>query len=219
MKKTLLLLLALTSLGAYAQKKQLYLNLKKDSTYYLTFDIAMNIDQLIQGTHQIINTTMTGSTSHKVVGIRDTVYDMEVAYRSMSMVMSLGDRKIEMSSTGDTSNIMTKAVQFMLNKPFEMTITKRGQILEVKNFDKLFTGDFNASKITAEQKAQLMAQLRQSFAGNSLKSNLQETFIIYPKKALGVNDTWADRTNLEAAGMSSKIKNTYTVNNVTNSSY
>src|ERR1700744_4323506 len=102
MKKTLLLLLVLTSLGAGAQKKQLFLNLQKDSTYYLSANIEMDIDQLIQGTHQNVKSLITGSTSHKIIAVQDTVYTMEVSYTSLSMLMQLGERKVEFNAEGDT---------------------------------------------------------------------------------------------------------------------
>lgn len=219
MKKILSLLLVLTSLSAYAQKSPLRLHLQKDSTYYLDASVKMNIDEEIQATHQTISTTIKGTTAHKIVGIQDTLYIMSVVYKSISMNVTFNGRELEMTSEGDTSNMFSKIMHGMLNQPFDMVMSNRGEIIAVKNFDRVVEAAFAGIQVPEQKKEQVMAQLRQSFGEKSIKGNLQQSFIIYPKRAIGVKDMWTDQTPLEAAAISAKIKNTYTLDNITADNY
>ena len=179
----------------------------------------MNIDEEIQGTHQVVGSTIKGTTAHKIVSIQDTLYIMSVVYKSMSMNVTFNGHEVEMSSEGDTSNMFSKIMHGILNQPFDMVMSNRGEIIAVKNFDKVFTAAFAGIQASQEKKEQVMAQLRQSFGEKSIKGNLQQSFIIYPKRAIGVKDMWADQTTLEAAAVSAQIKNTYTLDNITADNY
>lgn len=208
MKKILSLLLVLTSLGTYAQKSVLRLNLKKDSTYYLTASIKMDIDEEIKGTHQTVQSTIKGTTAHTIVSIQDTLYTMSVVYKSMSMSFVINGHEIEISSEGDTSNLISKVMHGIINHSFDMVISNRGQIVAVKNFDKVFATAFAGLSVPEQRKEQAMAQMQQSFGDKNIFQNLQQSFIIYPKKAIGIKDTWTNQTSLEAAPVSAKIRNT-----------
>lgn len=212
-------MLVLTSLGTYAQKSVLRLNLKKDSTYYLTASIKMDIDEEIKGTHQTVQSTIKGTTAHTIVSIQDTLYTMSVVYKSMSMSFVINGHEIEISSEGDTSNLISKVMHGIINHPFDMVISNRGQIVAVENFDKVFATAFAGLSVPEQRKEQAMAQMQQSFGDKNIFQNLQQSFIIYPKKAMGIKDTWTNQTSLEAAPVSAKIRNIYTLDNITDDNY
>jgi len=221
MKKTFTLLLLIATTCAYAQKTKLQLNLQKDSTYNITMSAKMDIDQLIHGTHQIVKTTITGVMSHKVVSIQDTLYNMDVTYKSLVMNIEMGEKTISLSSQdSDTSNIMSKAMRNMTGNTFTIIMSKRGQIITVKNTERLFAGVFKGFPAIDEQKkAQLIAQLQQSFGDKSIKGNLQESFVIFPKSQVDIKSNWTNQTYLEAAAISAKTQTTYTLDGVTDDAY
>lgn len=210
----------LTSICCYAQKAKLELKLQQDSIYYLTISANMNIDQNINGTHQIVKTTITGKTSHKVTAIRDTLYDLEVKYKNLGIHMDIAGRVIDFNSDVTTDDVLSKAMRSMIDKPFTIVISKTGRIVEVKNTENLFEGMFDGlGKMTDEQKTQMLTQLRQSFGEKTIKGNLQEAFVIFPKTAVNINGTWTGYTTIEAAAISIKTKTTYILNNISSNSY
>ncbi|TWR29282.1 hypothetical protein FPZ43_09985 [Mucilaginibacter pallidiroseus] len=221
MNKIFTLLLSMMALNSYAQKAKLELKLQKDSTYYLTVNAKMNIDQLIQGTHQIVKSTITGSMAHKVVAIKDTIYDMDVIYKSLAMEMEIGGRAINFDSeSSDTTNMFTKVMKNLIGKSFTIVMSKRGQVVAVKNTERMFESLFKGfPQIDEQKKAQLLAQFQQSFGAKTIKGNLQESFVIFPKTAIVVKGTWTNQTNLEAAVISSKTNTRFTLDNITNNAY
>src|SRR6202012_2206588 len=121
MKKLLTLLLLLISFNSFSQKAALELNLKKDSTYTLTTNVSLTIIQDINGQKQTIATILSGTIVHKVIAIKDSVYQMEVRYTKMNIHMDIAGRIIDMNSTDDPEkNAFAKIMVAMINKPFNM---------------------------------------------------------------------------------------------------
>jgi hypothetical protein len=220
MKKLLTLSLLFIGINTYAQKATLRLNLQMDSTYYLSTAADMDIDQLINGVHQKVTTTINGQLAHKVIAIRDTVYDLATSYKSLGMHMDVAGKLIDFSTGKDKDDVVSKIMNTILDKPFIMTISNRGNILAIRNIDTLFKGMFAGfPQATEAQKAQFMTQMQQSFGEKSLKSNLQDAFVIYSKNPVGIAGTWVTNTTLEAGAAVAKTKTTYTLDSITGDSY
>ena len=220
MKILLTLSLLLASIFTYAQKVKLTLNLEKDSTYYLTTNANMDIDQLINGVHQKVTTAITGKMAHKVLSVKDTVYEMELEYKSLGMRMQVGDKVMEFSTGGGKDDIASKLMSGMMNKPFLMTMSKSGRVLAIKNLDTLYTSMFsNLPPITDIQKAQFKARMQLSFGEKSIRGNIQDAFIIYPKIMVEKKDTWTTNTTIESNSVSVKTKMNYVLDDITNDSY
>jgi len=217
MKKTLTFILLCSSLGCFAQKVSLLLNLKKDSTYYLKSDANMTIIQTINGTKQLISTLMTGMMAHKVIAIKDTVYEMEVQFRSLGVRVDVGGKVVDMRSDDATgANPASKMIKNMLNKPFTMFISNRGKVLELKNIDNLYSRMFEGfPQITDAQKAQFKAQMEQSFGEKSIRTSFQDSFSVVPAGPVGQGDKWVSNTTLESGAISANIKTTYTLQGIT----
>lgn len=221
MKKVFTLLLLLLAFSSHAQKQKLELNLQKDSVYSMTADAKMDIDQLIQGTHQVVKTTIIGVSTHKVLSVQDTLYNMEVTYKSLAMNMALGDRIISFNSDDpDTTNTFSRVMHNMTGRSFNIVMSKRGKIVDVKNTENLFKDIFRGFPLIDEQKkAQALAQAQKSFNDKSIKGNFQESFVIFPTTPIGVNSTWTNQTSMEAAAISIKTNTVFTLNNVTKDAY
>jgi hypothetical protein len=217
MKKTLTFILLCASLGCFAQKASLLLNLKKDSTYYLRTNANLTMIQTINGTKQVISTLMTGIVAHKVVAIKDTVYEMDVQFRSLGIHLDVAGKVMDMRSDDATgTNPASKIIKNMLNKSFTMFISNRGKVLEIKNMDNLYSGMFEGfPQITEAQKAQFKAQMEQSFGEKSIRTSFQDSFSMVPAVPVGPGDKWISNTTLESGAVSANIKTTYTLQAVT----
>jgi len=216
MKKTLTLLLLIASLSSYGQKSSLVLNLKKDSTYYLNQNSNLSITQEIPGHTQVINTYISALVSHKVIAIRDTVFELEVQYESFGIKMDMSGTTIMSVDTKnkDSQDIMNKVMRGMLHKTITITISKKGKIMDVKNIDSFYADMFvGFPELTEAQKTQIKAQVEKSFGEKAFRNNFQDAFAVLPDAAVGVNDTWVSDTNIETIAVA-KIKTTYVLKSV-----
>ena len=219
MKKTSTLFIIFICFSAYAQKTQLRLNLQKDSIYYINCNIKLGIDQFVYGSHHTAKTTIEATIANKVAIISDSLYTIEVSYKNMSVSFDTGDHEIEFSSEKDTSNLISKYLRLILNKPFNMVISKSGKIIEIKGIDNILSDRLFELNVSEQLKQKVLTQMRQAFGAKTLKDNLQAAFIIYPKQPIGIKDTWTTQTYFATAIGSAQIKNTYTLKSVSGDSY
>ena len=200
MKKLFTLLLLLASFCGFAQKITLALNLKQDSTYYLTTNANLTVVQDLPGQKQVISTIMSARVSHKVIAIRDSVYDMEVQYKRLNMSMEIGGKTMGFGSDDSlSSNPASKAMAGLLNKTFNITITKSGKVLEVKNLDKVFDAIYSGNtQISDAQKTQIKNEMQQTFGEKTMKTNFQDAFAVFPGRSVAVGETWQNKSSLES---------------------
>lgn len=219
MKKLSAILLLLVTTCCSAQQVTLALNLKKDSIYYLNTNATVNGEQIIQGTTQILKSSISGKISHKVISITDTLYEMEVRYKNLGMQMDVAGQSISFS-TDKKDDMVSTLIATIVDKPFLMTISKSGRIIVLKNLENLFAGMFdNFPQLTEEQKVQLKTQFQESFGEKQFRSSFQDIFVIYPQQALSLNSKWVNDTELVATGLTVKTKMTFTLTDITNNGY
>jgi hypothetical protein len=115
--------------------------------------------------------------------------------------------------------LASKILSNMVNKPFLMTINKRGKILEMKNFENIYAGIFTGlPQVTESQKAQFKAQVEKSFGEEAIKSSFQDVFTVYPDKQVKRNDQWVARTKFQTTILANIIT-TYTLQEITDNLY
>ncbi|HEK19710.1 MULTISPECIES: DUF6263 family protein [unclassified Mucilaginibacter] len=220
MKKILTLLLLASTTIAFGQKRKLELNLQKDSTYYLTSNVKLDIDQLIDNTHQIVKSTIVGKVAHKVIAVQDTAYILEVAYKNINMTMDVPGKTISFNSNGDTTNVLSNLMRNVMNKPFTLIVSKTGRIIGIKNLDNIFMNMFDGlPAIDEAKKVRLKNEMQKSFGENAIKNNFQEAFVIYPKKDIAINDSWTNNVSLTTTGISANATAIYTLNGMDDKTY
>lgn len=219
MKKLITLSLFFGAFNGYAQKANLALNLKKDSVYNLTIDAKVNTRQIVQGKEMLVNVNISGTTAHKVVGIRDTVYDLETSYKSLAINMDMAGKPMSVNAN-DTTTVFGKVMHFVINKPFHLWMSKSGLIVGVKGFEDIFANMARSfPSLSEDQRNTIISQFKQSFGESSLKSNLQQSFIIYPKHAVALKGTWKNVINREQSGMAASYNTTYTLTDISDDAY
>jgi hypothetical protein len=214
MKKTFtLLLLVGISVSCFAQKALLRLNLSKDSTYNMSYNVSMTIEQNIQGHKQVVSSIIKCKISHKVVSIKDTIYEFDVRYQSLAMNIVIGDKTIMdvNSDDKDKQDIFSKLMSGILNKPITVLISNSGKVLDIKHSENLYSGIFDSlPQVTEEQKAKFLKQMEDSFGDKALKTNFQDAFTMYSAKPIGVNDKWVATNTLNSMILAT-IKTNYTM--------
>lgn len=80
----------------------------------------------------------------------------------------------------------------ILNNPFNIRISQKGEILEVYKADRIMNKFIELQKIERELSADEKAQLRSMIVDGAIKPLLQQTFRIIPKKEIGADSTWTE---------------------------
>lgn len=185
------------------------------------FTIKQNAQQIITqnldgATHELTN-TINGILQFKVLDQQEGNYNMELIFKDLNL-------KINSSIQGELMNVHAKEVtaedvqsqifNSLLNNPVQMTLSKTGDILEVRGGDSLVLKMTNASGLTDEFSLNLMKKsLEKEFGSEALSNSYKQLTYIYPSKKLKVGDTWEN----EYSGKLS-TKNNWTLKELTASS-
>lgn len=217
MKNTFTIILLCLSFSCFSQKVSLLLNLKQDSTYYLTTNANTTINQTMNGKMQMSKVYINGKVAHKVTAIKDTVYQMDVWYVNMSMHMEVAGKVIDFDTNGH--DLFSTIMGRITNKPFVVEISRAGRVLAVRGLDNVFNAMFDDMPgIDEQNKAQIKAQLLQSYGEKAVRGSFQETFAILPSKPISMGEKWA-AANMMEAGMMVKMNTTYSLQSVTDRYY
>jgi hypothetical protein len=192
-----------------AQKFNPELNLTKGNTYYLTTDARSTIVQTVSGQQNTANLTFSFKMAFKVLSVTDSIYNMEASYQSLSLKMEQPDNIIDLDSKkNDPLDVPSSIFAGIMNKPFNLELTKNGKIRSVQNFDKMVTGVLNSfPQIDTTRKQQVKMQFIQSFGPNAIKGSIEMSTAIFPGKPVAKGETWTVNTKLE-----SPAKATVTIN-------
>ena len=210
----------IASMAGYGQKNSLVLKLKKDSTYYINNTANMTIVENIQGQEQVVIMTVGGRVSHKVVSIKDTIYELAVSYEQLNMKFDIaGNIVINVNSSLGHDDLISKMVNNMLHRPMTVLISKKGKVLAIKKSDTIYAHMFDdMPQVPADKKAQLKAQMEKSFGDKALKTNFQDAFAVLPAREVGLNDSWNFTTQMETV-VKANIKTTYVLKELAPKAY
>lgn len=194
----------------FAQKADLKLNLEVGKEYKQTTVSKATIVQEFGGQEMEILMTIEGEMSYKVKSLADNNYEMEAEYNRLNIGMKMPQGEMQFSSDKqDESDIFSTILKEMLDKPFYVTMTKRGKVLSVKNIDALFETVFNKfSEIPAAQLEQIKTQLEKSYGEAGLRGNIEMVSAIFPDRAVAIGDEWTIETKLES-GMTANVTTVY----------
>lgn len=211
MKTFYMLLLAsmmLTSVSS--QNADLTLKLEKGKEYKQTTSSKMSMTQEIMGQAMNLGAITNGTTCFLVKDINEDGYIMEAKYEQLSMSLKMPQGNMEMNSEDeDSSNPSSSILKNIMGKTFEITMSKKGEISEVKNFDAIMEAAAQGlDNLPEAQKEQMKAQIMQAYGDEALKSGLEMITAIYPDKPVKKGDKWNMNTNLESV-MSMNVSTDY----------
>jgi len=207
--------------ACFAQNK-IELNLTKGQVYMQKTSMVMGIKQTMNSQDVLINVTLNGTTSYKVTDLKDGVYDIDVAYKTLYIKSELPDGKslIFDSEKQDKTDTMSMSMAVMKDKPFHMKMNRQGKLLAVSNIDNLYSSIFAAfPKLSALQKQKLKTQIEQSFGEKAFKDNLQNMMAFYPQNSVVKGSKWGTNSTATSANMEMQVSNNFTLDDVTESQY
>lgn len=151
------------------------------------------IQELDGSSHEIVN-QMNGILEFKVVAIKEKNYIISLTFKDLNL-------KMTSSIQGELMNVKAKQVvpgdmqssifNSILNSPVRMTLSKNGDILEVKGGDALVTKMTAASGLNDDFSLKMMKKsLETEFGSVALSNNYKQMTYIYPSRKIKVGDTW-----------------------------
>jgi hypothetical protein len=203
MKKiTLLAISILTAITSHAQVKpdyiKLALNLLKGSTYYNHTVANVSVVQTINGQKSNINNTINCKLAFTILAIRDTLYDMEARYESMSLKMQSPALNMEYSTDKADPDLVSTILAGFKGQPIKVVMTKTGRLESVSGIDAIFeriTAGFGS--LQGDQKAQIKSVIEQAFGERAFKSNFEMATVIYPMVPIRKGALWTVDTQME----------------------
>ncbi|MDR6940478.1 DUF6263 family protein [Mucilaginibacter pocheonensis] len=215
-----LFILLIIGVTCQAQKLKLALHLTKDNTYNMITNATSTIKQTINGQVNNIELNITGNTSFKVLNADDSLYYMEVNYKSLSMKMQLPNGPVNINSQkNDPSDIMSSILGALVNKPFTAIFTKSGKIKSVENIENMISSVLDGfPQVQGPQKDQIKAQFIQSFGAKAIKGSIELATAVFPETPVSKNDKWTINTTLESA-MTAKVTTVYQLTDITPTSF
>src|SRR5580698_6659644 len=124
-----------------AQKYRPALHLAKGDTYYLASTGTSAIVQSMSGHENKVNITLSFNMAFKVTEVMDSVYKMEVRYQSLAMKIRMADTTIDMDSKKNSIlDVPSSLIAAMMDKPFNILLTRSGKVKSVENIEKMING-------------------------------------------------------------------------------
>lgn len=211
MKKMLLGIAAATTLFAACKSDKavdLKFRLPQGEVVRYTADMKQTINQTVMGNAMTVQQNVLFGMAYKVMSVEGDNRTVEVSYDRIAMETDAMGQHIKYDSRDTVgSNPQLAMLGGMIGKPFQMTVSGTGQVLQVSGFDAVLngmTGNPNDPSAAAARQ-----QFDQMFSDEAVKQMLSQSTNIYPEKPVKPGDTW-NRTLTSAMGpITMEINNTY----------
>ncbi len=219
MNKTLLLVAAgLITASAFQSCKSggdaidLKMNLQSGAKYGYVMDMKMTMEQSAMGQSAKTDQTMTMESTYDVVAGEGTGRKLTISYDriAMSMRSPMGNMEYD-SKDGGKKDTMLNIFGMMLNKPFSMYVSEKGDISKIEGLDNIIQ---SIGTTGTPQDEVMRKQIAGVFNDTAVRSMMQQSLNIYPDKAVKTGDTWIKSMNLNMGPFSLKLDNTYKLTSV-----
>ena len=188
-----LLLLTLTATFSFGQTVLEY-NLEKDAVFTVKQEAKQIIIQELDGaTHELTN-LIDGVLEFKVLGKRDSIYDITLTFKDLNLMMTSsiqGELMNVKANEVDETDMQSQIFNSLLNKPVNIILAKNGDILEVKGGDSLVSQMAEASGLEDEFSLNMMKKsLEKEFGSEALSNSYKQMTFFYPKNKVKIGAHW-----------------------------
>ncbi len=210
-KFNLFISLLLFGFNNYAQPVQLRLRLNTGQTYNYNSDMSMQMNQQINGQNIDIVMNLNGNLAFVVKEFVNDTYLLEAAYKKLVMIMEMPQATITFSSDNPaSSDPISMLFAQLIDQPFMISMSSRGEIVEVNGLEKLFQSMIDSLNLPEQQKQQVRSQMQQSFGNEAFINNFQLGWIIFPEQAVSQGNSWEFTTTMTSTGVAIKVNTTHT---------
>lgn len=196
MKKLLLAAFAIFAFSPlYAKKVNLEMNLEKGATYYQNMNTDMVVGMNLMGFDMDMNMVMKFGCSFTVTDVTDEGYEMSVAYDRVATCfdMAMFSMSYDSDSPDETKMPGLKILGSMIGQSFDITMSRKGAILDVRNIENLTAAINKAIEeagLSEEQKERMASQMGQVMDPEALVHNMISSGAVFPDVPVSKGDSW-----------------------------
>lgn len=212
---TLLVIIPVILFACQAAPERILIKLNKGQEYEQRVVLKSTIVQTISGKKMSTSTTSVGVSNYKVLDVTDSIYTLEVIYKSMTVHIDV-DGAPTMQSKSPTSEVLEK----LKGNAYQIKLSNTGRIAEVMGADRLFskiTGSI--AGLTEETRAQLSKSFIKAYGDSALKSNSFQYMSVYPQKMVKEGDSWTMHRAGSGNMLSPAIDAVYKMDKITDKEY
>lgn len=196
----------------FSQPLPFQLELTKGKTYGYTLQSEVDISQIVNGDETQTSVAVQSKVTFLVRNEKKGEYLCEARYKALSIELGLPETTISIHSDhASPDDVFSTILSKLTEKPFQLSLSREGEITEVKGMDALFDDAFkDFQKLPEEKVAQVKGQLIKAFGEASFVGNFHQFGRVFPTKAVSKGDEWTT-TSAFNSGMKAEIINTYTL--------
>lgn len=179
----------------YPNAVKLEYTFKVGDEYVLSQSTKQFLKQTIMGTEQKGENEYTGDMKMKVTEVTSDGARIEMQFIKLKSrsVTVLGE--MVMNSEGDAEQVQNKMLKAMMNKPFTVTASRSGQIVNVEGAENLWA-DMSSMNLDDNTAATAKKTLEQFMDNKALKSNIEQAMVRYSDGKVKEGDKWNSITQL-----------------------
>lgn len=206
-------ILLLLAACATSDKLALQLNFQKGKKYYYTTTSEQNVDQTFMGQSMKNSKKTTTGYIYEIKDInKDGNYNVTITYD-----------KVETEKSEDTDRKSPIPDDFLKGFSFDMVVTPKGKVTEIKGMDKLMDAAINAVMVdsvkndTVAQAVMkpVMDMIKNQFSDKNMSSMMEQMTNYFPEGEVEVGDKWENVANVNTV-INMKITTTYKVIDIAN---
>ncbi len=168
--------------------------LEKNATFTIKQDAQQVITQELDGATHELNNNINGILEFKVLAESDSVYDIELTFKDLNLLMISsiqGELMNIKAKEVNESDMQSQVFNSLLNRPVKIVLTKTGDILEVNGGDSLVAKMAEASGLEDEFSLNMMKKsLEKEFGSEALSNSYKQMTFIYPLEKVSIGDSW-----------------------------
>ncbi|WP_419870281.1 DUF6263 family protein [Chryseobacterium sp. CT-SW4] len=198
--------------------------LEKGTTYPLT-TYQRDVKTMTDPTGKTLNGTSesTDEMTFTVNDLKDNVYDMTLNLISKRNSQTANGKTIvvdtkQSAPKEDDLKMIWNINKALTGNKLTMKMDTKGNVISITGFDPVYTKVSNAVGTIikdANQKASVVASLKESFNEKVLKDQFTKNLTIIPKKGVKVGDKWSTTESADASGQV-KVTSNYVLKSVGN---
>ena len=188
---------------SFAQTYNISYSLKNDDKFITSFVNETSMKQTVMGIEQSIDMKMEMSFNHHVVeNTQDDGYELITEYRRVYLKVAYAFDQVEINTDRhDSTDLLSSMMKRMMNKPFSICLSDKGEITQIKGFNKYIPETMGMLDLDDILKSQLTDELNNIIGEEIIKQNFSHFFGLYPPQSVRRNEPWNISYILDQSGM------------------
>jgi hypothetical protein len=197
---SLALMLILFSCGSGNKDKiTLQYNFKQGEVLKQNMVMNMDLVQKVMEQEMKINLVMTTKTTLEVKESLEDSYALEVKFKELKTDIKMpnldaGTISFDSNTDDDVATQINLGPMFkaVIDKPFEVVMTKTGKVKSIKGLDTFVESMLNSfdESVSEEIRQQMAQQFGSQFSEEAFKSQFEQSTGYFPDKPVGIGDSW-----------------------------